>query len=179
MRKCRVVFRFLVVLLCVAVLLTGCLPSLSATEKTFSKAGMSIALPRNFVESERVGMTAYYTSREALVSIIKEEFSILEEMNFNVVNLTLKQYAEMAIENNKQDSVVREENGLISFEYQREMNGKITASLLQYSKVVMRSGLSSFPVTKRIMRNTRQTNSSNGRNLLLSNLLMLSPGIPR
>ncbi|MCL1853942.1 MAG: hypothetical protein FWF88_13140, partial [Peptococcaceae bacterium] len=58
----------------------------------------------------------------------KEEFSILEEMNFNVVNLTLKQYAEMAIENNKQDSVVREENGLISFEYQREMNGKITAS---------------------------------------------------
>ena len=109
-----------VILLCVAVLSAGCLPSFSSAgkTKTFSKEGMSIVLPGNFVEGDRVNTTAYYSSTKAAISIIKDEFLMLEMANLQIGDLTLEKYAALVIENNNHNAVVEKQNGLVCFEYQ-------------------------------------------------------------
>lgn len=69
--------------------LAGC-----SSEKTFTKAGMSITLTSAFYEKEHVSQTAYYESSTAMVTVLKEEFSLIPD------SYSLKEYTDIVIEAN-------------------------------------------------------------------------------
>lgn len=89
--------------------------------KTFSKAGASITLTNFFVEKEYVTMTAYYESPQMIVTLLREEFTMLDGLE----DWTLAYYAEKTIEVNRLTgaTVSFSEDGYASFEYVKEVSG--------------------------------------------------------
>lgn len=126
-KKFRLCTLALSVLLCVSFVFSGCgLIAVNLgkpSEKEFSKAGMSIVLTDDFVEQDIISQTATYQSAKHLVAVIKEEFSILEESGLST-DMSLKEYAEILVENNKLDSVVKVKDGFTCFEYEKTLSGK-------------------------------------------------------
>lgn len=102
--------------------LTGCI--FAAKEKTFEKAGMTITLTSLFVEKNVASSAAYYESRSSIVSVIKEEFYLFEQLGYVIENLTLDDYAELVIENNHLNASIEKRDGLVSFTFQKQANGK-------------------------------------------------------
>jgi hypothetical protein len=92
----------------------------NAKDKTFSEAGMSIVLTENFSEEDNVSFTSSYYSKRVAVFALKEEFSLQE----GIEDLTLPEYAQLVIDNNDTSSQLNNEDGLTSFEYDKQVNGK-------------------------------------------------------
>ena len=89
-------------------------------DKKFSKAGVTITLTNQFVEKEIVSQTAYYESTTMIVTVLKEEFTMLSGLE----NWTLKKYAETTISGNSLTAeVVETENPYVYFEYEKTVSG--------------------------------------------------------
>ena len=117
--------------------LTGCF---APQEKKFSKAGMTITLDTSFYEDELVSQTAVYTSKNILVTALKEEFSLFESVGLDAGDFTVRDYAELVIENNLlTDTEVEINDGLTGFVFENEANGKT----FKYSSYVFK-GTDSF-----------------------------------
>lgn len=103
-------------LVCLGIL-AGC-----SQEKTFEKAGMQITLTSNFHEKDYVSMTAYYESRDAIVTVLKEEFSLVDGFK----NYTLTQYTNTVLKANKLTAAVstREGKDYQYFTYEKSVSGK-------------------------------------------------------
>lgn len=86
-----------------------------ASEKTFSKDGMSITLTDAFKEADVDGYTVCYDSKNVAVFILKEEFSLLE----GAENLKLDEYIELLRQSNsdKNAGEAVTSDGLTYFEY--------------------------------------------------------------
>lgn len=110
---------WLSMVLMVTTLCSGC-SFLKPQEKTFTKSGMSITLTDKFYEKDVVNYTATYGSTDVAIMALKEEFSLLEGLE----NLSLEDYAQLVIENNKKDISVEKKDGLTYFLYEAEANGK-------------------------------------------------------
>ncbi len=89
--------------------------------KTFSKAGASITLTNFFVEKEYVTMTAYYESPQMIVTLLREDFTMLDGLE----DWTLEEYTQTTIDVNKLPSskVAFSEDGYTYFEYTKEVSG--------------------------------------------------------
>lgn len=110
----------------VAALLLLCLLTLAGCKmftpspKEFSKAGMTITLTDEFVESENISYTAYYASPKIAVFALKEEFTYFE----NPDEISLDEYTEMVIANNGMDTEVKHHGDTPYFEFEKTINGK-------------------------------------------------------
>lgn len=89
---------------------------------TFEKAGMSITLKGNFVEKEIASQTAYYESTDAIVTAIKEEFTLVAGFS----DYTLSDYTDLVLRNNKLTAEVtsRENKSYMYFTYEKTVSGK-------------------------------------------------------
>ena len=88
-------------------------------EKTFSKSGLTITLTNKFYEKEFAPYAAAYSSDSIAVFTLKEDKSL-----FGNEDLTLLEYAELVVENNQLNATVREIEGLISFTFEKTVDGK-------------------------------------------------------
>lgn len=116
-RKFKALFIGLLSLLVCLGILAGC-----SKEKTFEKAGMQITLTSDFYEKDYVSLTAYYESRSAIVTVTKEEFSLLDGFK----NYTLTQYTNTVLKANKLTAEVssREGQNYQYFTYEKSVSGK-------------------------------------------------------
>lgn len=107
----------LLLMIAICTLTVGC-SLFSADEKTFSKAGMTITLTDEFTEQELVTQTAYYVSRKAIVTVLKEDGSTISDYS-------VAKYAELVCTANKLDpNSVTAKEGYAEFTYEKELNGK-------------------------------------------------------
>lgn len=111
-----------VVILVVALLVgvaIGILQNLDfASDKTFSEDGIAITLNDNFYEDTYLGYTQCYNSNEAMVLVMKEQFSAYEGLD----EVSTEVYARAIIENMNYDYVecdgeLKTEGDLLYFEY--------------------------------------------------------------
>lgn len=107
--------------LCTVALLAICFVGCAfGAKKTFSKAGVTITLTDKFIEKELVSQTAYFESTEMVVTLLKEEFTLLVGLE----NWTLKKYAETTISGNGLTAeVVETEKSYVYFEYEKTVSG--------------------------------------------------------
>lgn len=99
-------------------LLCGCFSS----AKTFEKSGMQITLTSNFVEKEIVSQTAYYESPNAIVTALKEEFSLVPGFS----SYSLSKYTDLVLSNNKLTATKQSREGkeYLYFTYEKTVSGK-------------------------------------------------------
>ena len=114
MKKRFIWLTFFIVIL---ILLQGCSLFVKEEAKSFSKSGMTIELTNKFSEVTNEPYTVCYNSKKIAVFALKEEFTLFSGIEYN-----LKEYAEVVINNNSLTSEVKEENGLISFEFSKTVN---------------------------------------------------------
>ena len=105
------------------------------TEKTFASSGMQITMTSEYRKVSYQGYTVCYSSKEAAMFALKESFSDYPQLK----SYTLKEYAELVIQNNSMQLVtpLRNEDGLMYFEYQNT-NGQ-TDQLYSYFAAVYQS----------------------------------------
>ena len=115
--------RFKAGILCFVCLLACLLicASCSAKEKVFSKGGMSITLTDAFQEGKYYGLTAYYESEDNTVSAMREDFSVLQEAGVST-ELTLEEYAQTFLEENKLTAEIKTEDGITYFTYEKNID---------------------------------------------------------
>ena len=95
-----------------------------ASEKDFSKAGMTITLTNKFVEKDLVSQTAYYESTDAIVTALREGFDLFQQAGIDT-NITNKQYAELCITANGLSSTAVDGNDKYAhFSYEKQVNGQ-------------------------------------------------------
>lgn len=87
--------------------------------KEFSGSGMTITLTKAFEEVEYQGFTQCYESREAVVFMLKEEFSLVPGLE----DYTLEDYADLVLSSNSIDAEVKTENGVMYFTYTSAPDG--------------------------------------------------------
>lgn len=118
---------------CILVSACGCaFADEKVADKTFSKAGMSITLTDEFVEKDRVSYAACYDSQNVAIFVIKEEFSIVEDLK----DYAVEEYANLVIQNNGLENCeVVNDDGLIYFIHDYVSNGKN----YKYFDVVLKS----------------------------------------
>ena len=121
MKKIRII-----ALVAAALMLASALVSCFAPqEKKFSKAGMTITLDTSFYEKDIASQTAMYMSEDILVTVLKEEFSLFENLDIDPDEFSTTDYAELVIANNKFENVdVETKDGLTGFVFENEANGK-------------------------------------------------------
>lgn len=93
-------------------------------EKTFTKAEMHITLTAGFSEKEHISYTSTYVSSDVMVFTLKEDRNTCQQAGINFSSTTLMEYAKMVIKANKLSVLPTEENGLISFYYEKEVSAK-------------------------------------------------------
>ena len=91
-------------------------------DKEFSKSGMTITLTDGFVEKDLVSQTAYYESTKAIVTALKEEFSLFEQAGYE--DMTLEEYGNLVLTTNSFDTEMQHKNGLSYFTYEKSVSGK-------------------------------------------------------
>ncbi len=105
-------------------LANGSLSNLFGTkEKDFSKAGLTITLNENFGEEEIVTQTATYSSLKYVITSLKEEFQLFEDVGLST-DIPLSEYADMIITANALDATVEGSDSRPSFVYSEQANGK-------------------------------------------------------
>jgi hypothetical protein len=121
MKKIRI-FALVAALLMIMTAFTGCF---APQEKKFSKAGMTITLDSSFHEKDIVSQTAMYMSNDILVTVVKEEFSLFENLDIDPEEYSLTDYAELIVANNKFEDVnIETKDGLTGFVFENDANGK-------------------------------------------------------
>jgi hypothetical protein len=106
------------ILFCIA--LTGCL---GEKTKTYTSHGASIELPTSFYEKDLASATAYFESNKAIISFVKEEFTILESVGITK-DTSLDTYAEAVLSNNKLTSEIKKQKEYQYFTYEKSASGK-------------------------------------------------------
>ncbi len=111
---------FLIAVTALVVCLCGF--SACASEKTFEKAGMKITLTSDFYEKELASQTAYYESSSAIVTALKEEFTLMSGLS----GYSLSKYTDMVLTNNRISAEKHEREGkeYIYFTYEKTVSGK-------------------------------------------------------
>ena len=105
-------------------MLSGCsFPGIGAEELDFSGAGLTITLTVDFYEKNHVSFTGCYESQEMLVLTLKEEFTILEEIDFSK-DSTVEDYLELVISANEHSAKIAEKDGIPYFTYESSAAGK-------------------------------------------------------
>ena len=93
--------------------------------KTFtSDAGLLITLTDDFYEKSMVSQTLYLESQKAIFVALKEDFSSFSNLGYNTESMTLMDYANLVIANNKLDITATENDGLVTFNYSKDVSGK-------------------------------------------------------
>lgn len=107
----------LIAVVACAVGLTGC-----SSDKTFEKAGMQITLTSKFTEKEILSQTAYYESRDALVTALKEEFTLAPGFS----SYSLEEYTDLVLSQNLLSTTksTREGKDYMYFSYEKQVSGK-------------------------------------------------------
>lgn len=101
---------------------SGALSRLFVSDKEYSKAGITITLTDDFYEKEVVSQTAAYFSDKYFVMCLKEEINVLEQYGIYVASL--KEYADIVIDNNLLDVSVQGTDSRPYFVYENQSNGK-------------------------------------------------------
>lgn len=111
------------VIICACFLVSGC--SDQVKDKNFTGRGFSITLTEDFQEKEIATATNYYESMEAIVTALKEEFTLLEAIGIDK-DSTMEEYAELIAYNNKKDFEFKknENSDYLYFTYDSTVNGK-------------------------------------------------------
>ncbi len=89
----------------------------SAQPKTFSSQGMQITLNEDFSKDVLDSFTACYSSNDAAVLALKEEFTLMAGLE----NYTLEQYGQLVLQTNGMtDFQLQTQDGITFFEYESE-----------------------------------------------------------
>ena len=124
MKKNKCIISILSVLFCVL----GILFSSCSWAQTFETNGMKITLTSNFVEKSHVEFTAYYTSKNMIVAIIKEDYYDIKQAGKDPENMTRESYLLLLRDiyggNLKNESQTVKEDGLVYFTYENDAFGK-------------------------------------------------------
>jgi hypothetical protein len=90
----------------------------SAAERRFTKEGFSITLTENFAEESADGyIVAYSSDRDRVVVMAqREDFALFREIGLST-NISLREYAQIAIDANGVNSHVEEREGVVFFTY--------------------------------------------------------------
>ena len=101
--------------LLVALLMFSLVSCVGESAKTFTSNGMSITLTNAFKENTYEGYTVCYESKDAAVFVLKEAFSLQEDMS----EMSLDDYAKLVYSANasKSPSEISKEDGLTFIEY--------------------------------------------------------------
>lgn len=99
---------------------TGALLQESSDPMEFTCGDMSIVLTEAFDETDADGFNACYESRDAIVMILEEPFTLMEGLE----NYTAQEYGELVIQVNGQNSQVLTADGVVWFEYTFEDTGE-------------------------------------------------------
>lgn len=101
-----------------ATFFAGC----KAEPKTFTAAGMSITLTDEFYEKSLVSQTAYYESQNAIVTAVKEEFSLMSGLS----GYSVSRYTDMVISGNNliADKYERDGKEYMYFSYKKTVTGR-------------------------------------------------------
>lgn len=94
-----------------------------STPKSFSKAGLSILLTDDFIETDIINQTVCYQSKSTVVTVLKQEYTLLEDAGSSR-NITLTQFAQMALDNNKKTAEILQTGDFVHFRYNSASNGK-------------------------------------------------------
>ena len=120
MKKISIKFIAIIAMVLILSSLVGCF-SLVAKDKKFSISGMSITLTDEFFEKDYISLTAYYESRDAIVTVLKEDYASIG----GISTWTVGEYADAVIAaNNLSGAVVSFSDGYASFTYEKEVSGK-------------------------------------------------------
>ena len=132
------VFRIFAIV-CVCLVVSGCVGE-KEKEKNFSGNGFSITLTENFQEKEIISVTNYYQSINAIVTALKEEFTLLEAVGINK-DSTIEEYANVIAYNNQKDYDFKKNTDLdyLYFTYEATVSGKD-----YYYYAVIKKGSDSF-----------------------------------
>ena len=104
--------------------MTGCsFKSLFESSKTYTIKGISVTMKEDFHEKESRAFTAYLESEDVIFTALKEEFTDLKVLGIDK-NSTLTDYAKAVQSANSIDSNIVENDGLVYFTYEKDVNGK-------------------------------------------------------
>lgn len=103
---------------CLCLFLVGC-----TNNKTYTSHGMSIELPSSFYEKSLASTTVYFESQTAIVTGLKETYETLSQIGLDE-NSTVTDYLEDVLVNNQKDEELKEDDGLVYFTYESNVNGK-------------------------------------------------------
>lgn len=117
--KNRIILGIFAVVFCF--FLAGC--EFNVGEKEYSVNGINVTLEDGLVETDIVSQTVYLKGIDMEFTALKESFTDLEKVNITSEN-SLEDYARLVVSNNKLDSEVINKDGVVYFEYVKEMNGK-------------------------------------------------------
>lgn len=96
-------------------------------DKTYEEEGFKITMPSGFYSKELASVTYYFEKKDAIVTALKEEFTVLEQVADINAQSTEKEYAELVKANNigiNTSDVKTADNGVIYFTYENSVNGK-------------------------------------------------------
>jgi len=101
--------------------LTAC----GVSPKTFSTIGLKITLDSSFKETPQSGFNMVLSSRNIAFFVNKEDFETLENNGYsNAREMSLQEYAQLIVTNNNLSSTVHEsDNGIVNFEYHKNVSG--------------------------------------------------------
>ncbi len=122
--KIAIIASVLMLMLC-ATFLSAC-----SKPKTFTTVdgGLSITVTSDFKEKEIAGQTMYLESKNSIVTILKEEFSLFTDRGYEPDSMTEMEYADLVIKANKLgDSVTPfndEQNSFVDFSYEKTVSGR-------------------------------------------------------
>ena len=124
MKKTLLLFTTLLLLIG-TLLFTGC-DSVIPTKEYTSDAGITLTLPSDFVEKDVVNYTYTLANLEVTMMALKEEFTLYQNAGISPDTVSLKDYASLVITANKlpEDTEISESDGLTSFTYENDANGK-------------------------------------------------------
>ena len=106
-------------LFAIAACIAGC-ALLEPEDKVFTAEELSITLNDGFAEQDLITQTAYYVSKDAIVTALKEPTAGIAGAPKNV-----KEYAELVCTvNSLTESAITEKADYASFTYEKEVNGK-------------------------------------------------------
>lgn len=111
-----------ILLVMCCILLGGCF-SKAVKQKDYTSHGFNIKMDEGMTEKDVMSTTATFMNNEAVVTALKEEFTLLETIGLSK-DSKIEDYMEVIIENNKVDSEPKEKDGIHYIEYEKAVSGK-------------------------------------------------------
>ena len=100
-------------------LVAGC----EAKKETYSSNGFKITMHEGFTEKSLASATVYYESMEAILTALKEEFTILAAAGITE-NSTVEDYLTAVSANNQETYEIKTSGDIKYFTYEKAVNGK-------------------------------------------------------